>query len=50
MLDTRQKSKLNTKAVVKATAITASALFLPGGIPLLVGYYLARRCSERSSV
>ena len=41
MLDSRQKSKLKSN-VVKATGL-ATALIVPGGIPLLVGYYLYKR-------
>jgi len=46
MLDTPQKSKLKSKAVASATAIAATALLVPGGIPLLVGYYLYRQTNR----
>ena len=41
MLDMQSKSKLKSK-VAKATGVVA-ALLVPGGIPLLVSYYLMKR-------
>ena len=41
MLDMQSKFKLKSK-VAKATGI-AAAILLPGGIPLLVGYYIMKR-------
>ena len=41
MLDMPSKFKLKSK-VAKATGI-AAALLVPGGIPLLVGYYIMKR-------
>ena len=38
MLDTPQKSKLTTKAMAVVTA-----LLVPGGLPLLIGYYIRAR-------
>lgn len=41
MLNMQSKSKLKNK-VAKATGV-AAALLVPGGIPLLVGYYIMKR-------
>jgi hypothetical protein len=42
MLNMQSKSKLKRK-VVKATGVAATALLVPGGIPLLVAYYIMKR-------